>query len=99
MAKSTWGSQIAKFPDLISLELVLETFASKKAQLDNVVECAKTWTFPIHGAQRMLVWDGKVETKNWSFVPDIPDFSQTASLPPISVLQEPLSVVQEVSQI
>lgn len=44
----TWGAQLcASFPDLIHLTLVLETFAAKKAQLDTVVKCAATWTFPM----------------------------------------------------
>ncbi|KAF2006779.1 hypothetical protein P154DRAFT_559249 [Amniculicola lignicola CBS 123094] len=68
---STWGSVISALPSLHTLTLILETFHDKKAQLDAVIECAKTWTFPIDstdatGATKFeLAWDGKVEQKNY----------------------------------
>ncbi|KAJ7780395.1 hypothetical protein B0H14DRAFT_2401131, partial [Mycena olivaceomarginata] len=44
----SWGQYIATlFPDLTHLTLQLETFAWHVAELDRIVECAKTWTFPI----------------------------------------------------
>lgn len=61
-----WGRIVDEMPDLRSLELVLETFAPKKAQLDAVVKCAKTWTFPSLGSRRVFVWDGRVEESRWS---------------------------------
>ncbi|OAL54038.1 hypothetical protein IQ07DRAFT_668268 [Pyrenochaeta sp. DS3sAY3a] len=61
-----WGRIVDEMPDLRSLELVLETFAPKKAQLNAVVECAKTWTFPSLGSCRVFVWDGRVEESRWS---------------------------------
>lgn len=63
---SSWAEVIGKFPDLKSLELVLETFAEKQHQLENVVECAKMWRFPIKDTQHELVWDGQVEASRWS---------------------------------
>ncbi|KAF1355991.1 hypothetical protein EJ07DRAFT_62536, partial [Lizonia empirigonia] len=42
-----WANIIGKFPDLRTLELILETFGEKKAQLETVIECSKTWRFPI----------------------------------------------------
>ncbi|CAO2657988.1 Nn.00g072480.m01.CDS01 [Neocucurbitaria sp. VM-36] len=63
---SAWGSVIGQLPDLKSLELVLETFAEKKGQLEKVIECAKLWRFPIDGTQHELIWDGQVETARWS---------------------------------
>ena len=59
---------IGKLPDLRTLELVLETFEEKKAQLDAVVECAKTWRFPLVGEKFELVWSGDVEETKWSEV-------------------------------
>ncbi|KAL6706412.1 hypothetical protein ACN47E_005518 [Coniothyrium glycines] len=67
-----WGRHIAALPDLKSLEFILETFAPKTSQLDKVVECAKTWTFPIQGARRVLSWNGEVEPKRWTKKPDAP---------------------------
>ncbi|KAF2735753.1 hypothetical protein EJ04DRAFT_183978 [Polyplosphaeria fusca] len=62
---SSWGAQIAKLPDLKTLELVLETFSDKKSQLDTVIDCAKTWAFPLDNQKYELVWDGKVEMKSY----------------------------------
>ncbi|KAF2662643.1 hypothetical protein K491DRAFT_709987 [Lophiostoma macrostomum CBS 122681] len=61
----TWGASIAKLPDLKVLELILETFGTKKAQLDTVIECAKTWRFPLDGGKWELIWDGKVEDASY----------------------------------
>jgi hypothetical protein len=63
---SGWAHIISKLPDLKSLELVLETFTQKSAQLEKVVECAKTWQFPIADTPFELIWDGKVEKASWS---------------------------------
>ncbi|KAJ4375701.1 hypothetical protein N0V86_007234 [Didymella sp. IMI 355093] len=60
-----WAHTIGLLPDIKSLELVLETFEEKKAQLDTVIECAKTWRFPIADSQFKLAWDGKVESEQW----------------------------------
>jgi hypothetical protein len=61
-----WGHTIGMMPDLRRLELVLETFAGKKKQLDDVVEAAKTWKFPLVDTQYELVWDGEVGLGSWS---------------------------------
>ncbi|CBX97803.1 predicted protein [Plenodomus lingam JN3] len=54
-ASPTWGTAIASIPNIQSLELILETFAVEKAQLDAVVECAKTWRFPIVTFRQVLL--------------------------------------------
>ena len=59
---TTWGAAIGAVPSLKTLELILETFSVKERQLDTVVECAKTWKFPLNGTQYELVYDGKVES-------------------------------------
>ncbi|KAI0835616.1 hypothetical protein F5Y06DRAFT_123236 [Hypoxylon sp. FL0890] len=60
-----WGLQIGKYwPDLLTLDLVLETFACKKAQLDYVVQCAKLWTFPLEDGYQ-LSWNRKEEVVRW----------------------------------
>jgi hypothetical protein len=70
--EGTWGDQIAKLPNLKALELILETYGAKRAQLDTVIECAKTWKFPLSNEEDEegesvweLVWDGRVENANW----------------------------------
>ncbi|KAI0181253.1 hypothetical protein GGR52DRAFT_567488 [Hypoxylon sp. FL1284] len=60
-----WGSLLSEYwPDLKTFNLVLETFACKKDQLDYVVKCAKLWTFPLEDGYH-LVWDGKEESLRW----------------------------------
>jgi hypothetical protein len=61
-----WAHIISRLPDIKTLELVLETFCEKKAQLEKVTECAKTWCFPIADSQFELAWNGKVEETRWS---------------------------------
>ncbi|KAI8954495.1 hypothetical protein F4801DRAFT_504716 [Xylaria longipes] len=57
-----WGMQFAEYwPDLQTLELVLETYVMKEDQLDSVVKCAKLWTFPLNDGKQ-LEWNGKVES-------------------------------------
>ncbi|KAI0478148.1 hypothetical protein F4859DRAFT_48606 [Xylaria cf. heliscus] len=57
-----WGMQFAEYwPDLRTLELVLETHIKKEDQLDSVVKCAKLWTFPLNDGKQ-LEWDGKEES-------------------------------------
>lgn len=67
--ENTWGAVVAKLPDLKVLELVLETFSRKKGQLVDVVECAKSWSFPLNESSYELIWDGKVEESNYSGEP------------------------------
>lgn len=64
--KPGWAHIIAKLPDIKTLELVLETFEEKREQLAKVIECAKTWRFPIADTHCELVWDGNVEGQRWS---------------------------------
>lgn len=59
-----WGAQVALFRGLKELECIFETFAQKVGQLDAVIECAKTWTFPMEDGYE-LCWDGKVEKSSW----------------------------------
>lgn len=62
----SWGEVIGKLLDLKTLELVLETFSVKQQQLDVVVECAKTWVFPLFNTSYELACDGKIESRTWS---------------------------------
>ena len=59
-----WGNNIAKFQSLKEFSLVLETFAVKKYQLDNVLESAKAWTFPMDKHYE-LRYTGKIEPSTW----------------------------------
>jgi hypothetical protein len=59
-----WGAIVCSLPDLKIFELVLETWEVKKQQLDVVVECARTWKFPLAATRAELIWD-KTETANW----------------------------------
>lgn len=62
----TWGAVIGSLPDLRTFELILETFLEKKRQLEVVVECAKTWKFPIKDTNYELACDGEVEELRWT---------------------------------
>ncbi|KAI9656669.1 MAG: hypothetical protein M1831_004579 [Alyxoria varia] len=44
----TWGYQISMLKNVKEFKLILETFPAKKAQIDKVVECAKSWRFDMH---------------------------------------------------
>ncbi|KAL5392706.1 hypothetical protein DPSP01_000408 [Paraphaeosphaeria sporulosa] len=71
-----WAATIGRMPDLKCLELVLETFTEKRAQLEQVVEAAKTWRFPIKNASYELIWDGHVDHSGWSLGdsrPEVPN--------------------------
>ncbi|KAI1448507.1 hypothetical protein F5Y02DRAFT_310460 [Annulohypoxylon stygium] len=60
-----WGMQIGEYwPDLNTLELVLETFGCKQDQLDNVSKCAKLFKFPLPDGYH-LAWSGKEEAFRW----------------------------------
>ncbi|KAH7390837.1 hypothetical protein DE146DRAFT_791052 [Phaeosphaeria sp. MPI-PUGE-AT-0046c] len=61
-----WGYAMSQMRDLRSLELVLETFAAKKRQLEEVVEASKTWVFPMAETRCELAWDGEVGVSSWS---------------------------------
>lgn len=67
---STWGAVIGTMQDLKTLELVLESFSVKQHQLEVVVECAKTWRFPLRDTEYELACDGKVETMKWGEATD-----------------------------
>jgi hypothetical protein len=62
----SWGAAIGNLPDLKTFELILETFLEKKRQLELVVDCAKTWKFPLKDTQYEMVCDGKVEDLRWT---------------------------------
>ncbi|KAH7079995.1 hypothetical protein BKA63DRAFT_463978 [Paraphoma chrysanthemicola] len=76
-----WLNTICDLPDLRRLELVLETFAGKKQQLDNVIEAAKTWKFPVKCTPYELAWDGEVEMSSWSFGISGGDTNQQSTRP------------------
>lgn len=63
---STWGGVTGTLQDLKIFELILETFSVKKHQLDTVVECAKTWKFPLQDTQYELAYDGRVKSMRWA---------------------------------
>jgi hypothetical protein len=67
---STWGAAIGMLQDLKTLELILETFSVKQHQLETVVECAKTWKFPLRDTQHELTYDGRVESMKWAKAAD-----------------------------
>jgi len=64
-----WGAQVADFKGLRELELIFETFKLKEKQLDTVLDCAMTWSFPMEDGYE-LAWDGKVEKDSWMGVDD-----------------------------
>lgn len=64
-----WGTVVGRLPDLKELNLVLETFDAKKDRLETIVDCAKTWRFPIENSSFELIWDGEVEDTSWGIEP------------------------------
>ncbi|KAL1604865.1 hypothetical protein SLS60_004405 [Paraconiothyrium brasiliense] len=67
--QGTWGAIVGRLPDLVELQLVLETFDVKSHQLEKIAECAKTWKFPVENTPYELVWDGKVQDASWDIEP------------------------------
>ncbi|KAJ4355428.1 uncharacterized protein N0V89_003444 [Didymosphaeria variabile] len=67
--RETWGVIVGRLPDLKELQLVIETFDIKKDQLEQIVECAKTWKFPLENTVYELVWDGRVQDTSWDIEP------------------------------
>lgn len=63
--RDAWGQHISVFKYLKVLQLEFETFKEKELQLEQVVNCAKTWTFPMAEGYE-LKHDGKVEAWGWS---------------------------------
>ncbi|KAL5430561.1 hypothetical protein PMIN06_012503, partial [Paraphaeosphaeria minitans] len=64
-----WGTIVERLPDLKQLKLVLETFDVKKDRLETIVDCAKTWRFPIEKSSFELIWDGEVGDASWEIKP------------------------------
>lgn len=62
----TWGAVLGRLPDLRELVLVLETHDVKRAQLEDVVACARTWRFPLRDAPFELVCDGEVQDASYA---------------------------------
>ena len=60
-----WGAAICTLRDLKEFKLVLETFPVKKSQLDTVVECARTWKFPLQDTQWEVAFHD-VESIDWT---------------------------------
>ncbi|PVI08374.1 hypothetical protein DM02DRAFT_647743 [Periconia macrospinosa] len=58
--KDSLNSVIFSIPSLQTLDIVLETYAPKRAQLERVVECGKQWTFPITDTRERLIWTGRI---------------------------------------
>ncbi|XXG96899.1 hypothetical protein Hte_003190 [Hypoxylon texense] len=91
-----WGRQITEYwPDLATLELVLETFACKQSQLDYVVECAKLWTFPLEDGYH-LVWDGTNESLRWR---GAPSYRYDRWLPWVKAENKAQNVAQDATEI
>ncbi|KAJ4292799.1 hypothetical protein N0V90_009462 [Kalmusia sp. IMI 367209] len=77
----TWGATIGLLPDLKTLELILETFSAKTRQLETVVDCAKTWRFPLKNTRYELVCDGRIDSMKWGIAPDVASNGRDSSRP------------------
>ncbi|KAH9904192.1 hypothetical protein F4778DRAFT_85715 [Xylariomycetidae sp. FL2044] len=70
--KGCWGPAVGEFwPDLQTLQLVMDTYVEKIDELDVVVNSAKLWTFPqsAEGEEErdgfVLAWDGHEPVTTW----------------------------------
>jgi hypothetical protein len=59
-----WGGQFQYVRELETLEIEFESVATKKAQLERVVERAKHWKFPLKDG-KVLIWAGGVKEWTW----------------------------------
>lgn len=62
---STWGGQVCQIKGLKVLKIEFEIGIPKEQQLQMVIERAKTWKFPLAGADAVLVWTGTMEDFFW----------------------------------
>ena len=62
----SWGSRFANLKGLKKLELELETIEVKRAELDAIIERARSWKFPL-GDDNILVMDQEsIEKSVWA---------------------------------
>ncbi len=59
----SWGSRFANLKGLKKLELELETIEVKRAELDTIIERARSWRFPL-GDGKMLIMDQETTEKS-----------------------------------
>ncbi|KAF8850935.1 hypothetical protein BDZ45DRAFT_661257 [Acephala macrosclerotiorum] len=63
--ENAWGSAFKRLPSLKELEIEFETSDDKKAELEQIVDWAKTWKFPMKDG-KVLSADGlDVKKKSW----------------------------------
>ena len=63
----SWGSRFENIPGLKKFEMELETIEAKRAQLDNIVEKARSWRFPLRDGHVLVMDDEeKIVKSKWT---------------------------------
>jgi hypothetical protein len=62
---NAWGAVFKKFPSLKELEFEFETSDDKKADLETIVDWAKTWKFPMSDGMVLSADDSVVQRSTW----------------------------------
>ena len=75
MKEGTWGHQIRRVRGLSVLKIEFETDVVKKAQLQQVLERAKYWMFPLSDTSATLVQVGEFRDSSWEGLADLKDDS------------------------
>ena len=70
---STWGDSICQILSLRQLIVEFEIDERKKAQLEVVVERAKSWIFPLSREDFILEWNGQLQETSWEGVLNLKD--------------------------
>lgn len=60
-----WGNAFYYLQGLKEMEIEFETSEDKKAELDEIIEWAKTWVFPAAGKSKVLRVEDEVERWSW----------------------------------
>ncbi|EXJ91837.1 hypothetical protein A1O3_00387 [Capronia epimyces CBS 606.96] len=83
MSPQTWGGQICQVPGLQMLEMEFETDEVKRAQLELVVQRAKSWVFPLCNQNVVLAWTGQLKESSWEGLRELKDDYQVLREQPV----------------
>ena len=62
----SWGSRFAYLKGLKKLELELETIEVKRAELDTIIERARSWKFPLGDGNMLVIDQESTEKSVWA---------------------------------
>ncbi len=75
MREGSWGDQICRVLGLNVLRIEFETDVVKKAQLQQILERAKHWKFPLCNTNAVLIQVGEIRESSWEGVANLKDDS------------------------